>query len=111
MSRRRSIYKLPKLKLKQRTITAVASLIALILAVLSIVSLTTHSETLTFWRDFLSETLGWTKIIAPIIFVLSGLVLSKVKWKFAQTNVLLGLILIILSLSSLIISYLSFVIP
>ena len=101
MSRRRSIYKLPKLRLKHKTITAVSALIALILTVLSVVALSTSSQSLSFWRDLLSNYLGWMKISAPIIFLLSGLVLTKSKWKFAQTNVLLGFILIVLSISSL----------
>ncbi|MBI2597356.1 DNA translocase FtsK [Candidatus Daviesbacteria bacterium] len=102
MSRRRSVYKLPKLKLRQKTITAVGTLIAFILAVVSIVALTTQSETLTFWKDFLMNTLGLMSIVAPIIFLLSGLVLTKAKWRFAQTNVLLGFLLIVIALSSLI---------
>src|SRR3989304_2132304 len=102
MSRRRSIYKLPRFKLKHKTITAVGTLVAFSLAVLSTVALFTSSQTLAFWRDFLSSYLGPAKLAAPIIFLLSGLVLTKARWKFAQTNVLLGFILIVLSLSSLV---------
>ncbi len=102
MSRRRSIYKLPKFKLKHKTITAVGTLIAFVLAVLSGVSLFTHSQALSFWRDFLGEYLGLAKFSAPIVFFLSGLVLTKARWRFAQTNVLLGFILVILSAVSLI---------
>src|SRR3989338_2422417 len=101
MARRGSIYKLPKLKLKQKTITAVASLISFALGILSIVALLTDSEVLSFWREVLDQNLGWIKISAPIIFVLSGLVLTRVRWKFAQMNVLLGFILLILSLAGL----------
>ncbi len=101
MSRRRSVYKLPRLKLKQRTIVAVGSLVALVLAVLSTIALVTTSEALAFWRDFLYSLLGWADFFAPILFLLSALVLSKLKWRFAQTNVLLGLILIVLSVVGL----------
>ena len=38
---------------------------------------------------------------APIVFLLSGLVLTKAKWAFAQTNVLLGFILVVVSFSSM----------
>ena len=102
MARRRSIYKLPKFRLKQKTITAVGTLIAFSLAVLSAVSLLTHSSTLAFWKDFLGDYLGIMKFSAPIIFFLSGLVLTKARWRLAQTNVLLGFILLILSISSLV---------
>lgn len=95
--RRRSIYRAPKLKLKPKTVIAVASLISFIASGISLVSLVTTATLLEFWRSFLFELLGWGKIFAPVLFLLSGLVLQKVKWQFAQTNVLLGLILIILS--------------
>ncbi|MBI2330218.1 DNA translocase FtsK [Candidatus Daviesbacteria bacterium] len=102
MSRRRSIYKLPKFRLKHKTITAIGTLIAFSLAVLSGVSLFTNSQALEFWKNFLEEYLGVMKIASPIIFLLSGLVLTKAKWKLAQTNVLLGFLLLVLSVSSLI---------
>lgn len=99
--RRRSIYRLPRLKLRHRAIVALGSLIAFILALLSLVALTTSSKVLAFWRQFLSQALGWTSLFAPLIFLLSGLVLAKVRWRFAQTNVLLGLILLVGSASSM----------
>lgn len=101
MARRRSVYKLPKFKLKQKTITAIGTLVAFGLAVLSAIALFSHSESLAFWRNFLGDYLGVMKISAPVIFLLSGLVLTKAKWKVAQMNVLLGFILIILSVASL----------
>src|SRR3989344_6914766 len=102
MSRRRSIYKLPKFKLKHKTITAIGTLIAFGLAILSAVSLFTNSQALSFLRDFLGNYLGVMKFSAPVIFALSGLVLTKARWRLAQTNVLLGFLLLILSFSSLV---------
>ena len=97
MSRRRSVYKLPKLKLRQKTITALGSLVAFTLAVISTVAMSTNSQALAFWKDFLVRFFGWASICAPVIFFLSGLVLTRSKWKFAQTNVLLGFTLVVLS--------------
>ena len=97
MSRRRSIYKLPKLRLKQKTITAVGTLVAFGLAILSLVTVATHSQTLNFWRDFLTENLGWAKILSPIVFTLVGLSLTRARFKIAQLNVLLGFILVLIS--------------
>lgn len=102
MARRRSIYKLPKFKLKHKTITAIGTLVAFGLAVLSAAALFTHSESLSFWRDLLTEYLGVMKITAPIIFLLVGLTLTKARWKIAQTNVLLGFLLVVLSVISFI---------
>lgn len=102
MARRKSIYKLPKFKLKQKTITAIGTLVAFSLAILSGASLFTNSQALEFWRSFLGEYLGVMKIVSPIVFLLSGLVLTKAKWRVAQSNVLLGFLLLILSASSLV---------
>ncbi len=102
MARRRSIYKLPRFKLKHKTITAIGTLVAFGLAVLSGAALFTNSEPLSFWRDFLSGYLGFMKITAPLIFLLAGLVLTKARWRIAQTNVLLGFVLVVISIASLI---------
>ncbi len=101
MSRRRSIYRLPRLKLKSRTILAVSTISSLILAGLSAIALGSQVETLSFWRKFLFDLFGWTAFLSPILFLLSGLVIQKVRWRFAQTNVLLGIILMMVSLVGL----------
>lgn len=92
MSRRRSAYRLPKLKLKPKTIIAVGTLISFILSGVSLVSIVSSTTKLSFWRELLYENLGWTFIFSPIIFFVIGLVLQKVKWRIGQLNVLLGLI-------------------
>ncbi|MBI3109695.1 DNA translocase FtsK [Candidatus Daviesbacteria bacterium] len=99
--RRRSIYRLPRLKLKHKAIVAVASLVSIILAVLSTVALTTDTTVLSFWREFLKSLLGWSALFSPFLFLLSALVLSRAKWRFAQMNVLLGVVLLVLSLSGM----------
>src|SRR3989344_4515437 len=99
--RRRSIYSTPKIKLKKKTIIAIGSLVSFILAGLSLVTIVTDALALSFWRDFLKSIFGWTFILSPVAFVLSGLVLQKVKWGFAQANVLLGFILVILATTGL----------
>lgn len=101
MARRRSIYSVPKLRLRQKTITAIASLVSFILAGLSLISLLTDVASLKFWRRFLFEILGWAYLLSPVIFLICGFVLQRVKWAFAQTNVLLGLFLLIISSLSL----------
>lgn len=101
MPRRRSAYSMPKLKLRQKTVITVGSLVSLMLAALSLVSLASDSSKLTFWKMFLESNLGWTMIFAPLVFLVAGLVLQKMKWSFAQTNVLVGLITIVTSLAGL----------
>lgn len=102
MPRRRSAYSIPKLKLRQKTIVMVASVVSFVLGVLSAVSLVTNNySVLSFWKDLLFENLGWSSVISPLVFILVGLVLLRTKWSFAQTNVLLGLVLISLALMGL----------
>lgn len=71
------------------------------MAGLSIVAFVTASRYLAFWKEFLFSSVGWTAIFSPIVFLLIGLVLHKVKWAFAQVNVLLGLITMMVSLMAI----------
>ncbi|MBI2022163.1 DUF87 domain-containing protein [Candidatus Daviesbacteria bacterium] len=101
MPRRRSIYSLPRLKLRDKTVIAVGSIIAFILAGLSAVSLVLSSKYLLFWRVFLKVNLGWLAVFSPIIFLITGLILQRVKWAGAQMNVLVGLITAVVALMGL----------
>lgn len=101
MPRKRSIYSLPRLKLRQKTVVTVGSLVALMLAAFSLVALLSESTKLNFWREFLTANLGLVSFLAPPLFFISGLVLQKLKWSFAQTNVLVGLLAVTVSLAGL----------
>lgn len=101
MPRRKSIYSMPKFKIRQKTVIAVGSLVAVLLGILSGASLITQSERLGFWREFLASNLGWTAIFAPVIFFLSAVVLQKLKHKYAQPNVLVGLVTAVVALDGL----------
>ncbi len=92
MPRRRSIYSLPRLKLRSKTIVTVATIISFIFAGLSLVSLFSDSSALSFWRNFLYQYLGLMAFSTPIGFILTGLVLHKFRWSIAQPNVLIGYI-------------------
>lgn len=99
--RKKSAYSLPKLKLKQKTVISVGTIVSFILAGLSLVSLVSSSTYLLFWKEFLLSTFGWTAVVTPLVFGLTGLVLQKVKWRFAQLNVLLGLFTMMIALMGL----------
>ncbi|MDO8429309.1 MAG: DNA translocase FtsK 4TM domain-containing protein [Candidatus Daviesbacteria bacterium] len=101
MPRRRNLYSLPKLRLRQKTIITVGSLISIILAGLSTVALFSDSSNLMFWKEFLIDSLGWSAIFAPLIFASVGFVLLKLKWAGAQPNVLVGLLTIMVSLAGI----------
>lgn len=99
--RRRSVYRMPKMKLKPKTVVTVGTIISFVLAGLSAVSLVYSSEKLSFWRDLLTSNLGWVAVFTPILFLLVGLVLQKTKMKFAQMNILVGLLTMLVSLMAL----------
>ncbi len=101
MPRRKSIYSLPKLKLKQRTIITVGTFVAFILAAVSGAALFTNTKYLTFWREYLINNAGLSAYLVPFIFALSGLTLQRVKWAFAQLNVLVGLLTMVIALMGL----------
>jgi DNA segregation ATPase FtsK/SpoIIIE, S-DNA-T family len=101
MSRKKSLYSLPKLKLKHKTIISVATFVSFILAGITAAAFLTNTQYLSFWRQYLIENIGFTAFLAPVLFVLIGLVLQKVKWAFAQMNVLLGLIVMMVALMGL----------
>jgi S-DNA-T family DNA segregation ATPase FtsK/SpoIIIE len=101
MARRKSMYSLPKLKLRPKTVITVGTIISFVLAGLSLVSLFSDSEVLGVWKNFLMGNLGWSAIFTPAIFFVSGLVLQKLKWAIAQLNVLLGLLIVTLSSSAI----------
>lgn len=92
MPRRKSIYSLPKLKLKQKTVFAIASLISFAFMALSIGAIISSSEKIAFWRELLFGNLGWMFIFMPLVFLSMGLVLLKLKWSIAQPNLLVGMI-------------------
>lgn len=99
--RKSSLYSLPKLKLKQKTIITVATFVSFILAGISTAAFLTNTQYLSFWRTYLIENIGFTSFLTPVLFVLVGLVLQKVKWAFAQMNVLLGLIVMMIAMMGL----------
>ncbi len=99
--RRRSAYKMPRLKLKPKTIVTVGTLVSFILALLSAVSIVTSAHKIEFWRSMLQDNFGWAAVFSPIFFILVGLVIQKSKLKFAQMGTLLGFITSVVALMGL----------
>lgn len=101
MARRKSIYSLPKLKLKPKTALAISTFGSFFLALVTLASFAAPTSFLSFWRDYLFSNLGTMAILTPVVLALSGLVLHKVKWKIGQMNVLVGLITIMIAMMGL----------
>lgn len=101
MPKRKSVYSMPKFKVKQKTVITVGTIVSFILAGLSLVSVVYPSTYLNFWRTFLFENLGWLAVFSPVVFAITGLVLQRLKWTVAQMNVLVGLITMMIALMGL----------
>ncbi len=101
MARRKSAYKLPKFSLKPKAVISVGVLVSCILALLSLASLFTTDYRLGIIRNSLYQTIGWTFVFSPLLFILIAIVLMGKKWRIAQLNVLVGFITVMIAVMAL----------
>jgi S-DNA-T family DNA segregation ATPase FtsK/SpoIIIE len=96
--RRRAPY---KIKLKKETLYSVATLCLFALGLLTIVSFSRQQIILTKLNLLLFAYFGWGAFFLPFLIILSGLMLTKLKWKICQPNVFVGSFLLFVSFLSL----------
>jgi S-DNA-T family DNA segregation ATPase FtsK/SpoIIIE len=85
------------LSLKPDTITSIGSVVFFALAGVILLSFSGQGEILKNLRDSLMEMFGITILILPFVFISAGLVMTKLNWKIAKPNVLLGAVLLFIS--------------
>lgn len=90
-----------KLKLKKSTLFSIGSVIFLVLAGLIILSFSRQGSLLVQLNFFLIRSFGWTTIFLPFIFLVCGLMLTKLKTPVNEPYVLVGSLLLFLSFSGL----------
>ena len=96
--RRYSRYRSPfKLKLRKQTIAGISSVLFLVSSTLLLVSFFIESAVLSLFRQFFSTVFGWATFVFAIIGLLLSLTILKVKWRFAQFNVVFGATLFLLA--------------
>ena len=90
-----------KIKLKKETLYSIATLSLFGLGLITIVSFTRQGVILTKLNLLLFAYFGWGAFFLPFIIFLSGLMLTRLKWKICQPNVFIGSVLLLTSFISL----------
>jgi S-DNA-T family DNA segregation ATPase FtsK/SpoIIIE len=97
-TRRRSPF---KFKLKKKSVQAILSVVCLSVSVLFFLSYFLEGEVTTSIREALFTSFGFGALLFPLVLLLLGLMLSRIKVKFLQANLLVGLALILISFITL----------
>ena len=87
-----------KLKLKKATIYSIVQIAFFSLAGLIIISFARQGLVLVKLNDTLVGYFSWTTIFLPFIFIVFGLILTKIKTPLNQPNVVVGILLFFVSL-------------
>jgi len=90
-----------KLKLKKATLYTLSSVGLIAIGGLIILSFSRQGFLLTKLYYILSHYLGWGIIFLPFLFIIAGLMLSRLKWRITRPNVFAGGILLLLAFISL----------
>jgi S-DNA-T family DNA segregation ATPase FtsK/SpoIIIE len=85
------------LSLKPDTVTSIGSVVFFALAGVILLSFSGQGEVLLNLRNSLMEMFGITILILPFMFISAGLIMTKLNWKIAKPNVLLGAVLLFIS--------------
>ncbi len=96
--RRRKPY---KIKLKKETLYSVATLCLFGFGVITMVSFSHQGIILSKLNLLLFAYFGWGAFFLPFLIFLSGLMLTRLKWKICRPNVLVGAVLLLSSFASL----------
>lgn len=98
VSRRRSPF---KFKLKRKTAQGIFALILLSVAALFILAYFTQNELSYQIKQTLFINFGFGAVMLPILLLIAGLMLTRLRIKFLQANLLIGLGLLLISLIAL----------
>lgn len=96
--RKKGLRKQPfKLKLKKETLYSISSTVLLSLAGLIIFSFAQQGSLLISLNRLLLTLFGWEAVFLPFLFISSGLMLTRLRWRLARPNVFIGGLLIFFS--------------
>src|SRR3989338_1998504 len=102
MARRRKLF---KFKFKRDSLVSISAVFCLLLGVLTFISFFTQafqvSTCTSFFQDFLSKLFGWGSFFVPFVLFALGLILLGRTFRFVRANNFLGLVLLLVSFSSL----------
>lgn len=98
---RRFVRRSFKLRLKKATIFSIGSILLLVLGGLIIFSFSRQGTLLISLNSFLIDSFGWTTLFLPFIFIVGGLMLTKLRTPINEPYVLVGSGLLFLSFAGL----------
>ncbi|MEA3355437.1 MAG: DNA translocase FtsK [Patescibacteria group bacterium] len=90
-----------KLKLPKETIYTLSSTGLILIGALIMVSLSRQSPFLETIYTFFNSLFGWGIFLLPFIFLASGLMLTRLKWRITKPNVFIGSLCLLISTISL----------
>src|SRR3989338_7801964 len=89
------------MNIKKDTVLSLSSLLMFLSGILIMVSFTRQTVVFLRLNTELVRYLGWTAFASPFIFFSAGLMLTRLKWRFASPNLFLGRLLLTASLAAL----------
>ncbi|MFH1280293.1 MAG: DNA translocase FtsK [Candidatus Beckwithbacteria bacterium] len=90
-----------KLKLPKETIYTLSSTGLILIGGLIMVSLSRQSPFLEMIFGYFNSLFGWGILLLPFIFLSSGLMLTRLKWRITKPNVFVGSLVLLISTISL----------
>ncbi len=93
MGRRRK-KKLPKLKIRTETLHSVVAIGLIAMGVLVIISFSGQGRLLMAIHTWLRDYLGLSVLFLPFVFIASGMIMFRTKWRWSKPSILLGTLLI-----------------
>ncbi len=79
-----------KLKLKKATFYTLSSVFLIAVGVVIILSFSRQGPLLSQLFALLSHLLGWGTLFLPFLFIVAGLMLSRLRWQITRPNVFVG---------------------
>ena len=86
-----------RLKLKKETVYSISSTVLLAISGLIIFSFAQQGTLLISFNLFLLKVFGWGSFFLPFLFISSGLMLTRLRWRLAKPNVFIGALLFFFS--------------
>lgn len=90
-----------KLKLPKESIYTLSSTGLILMGGLIMVSLSRQSPFLELIYHYFAGAFGWGILLLPFIFLSSGLMLTRLKWKITKPNVFVGSLVLLITATSL----------
>lgn len=89
------------MKLSTDTLYSVAALLMFLTGGVLILSFSRQTAPLTLVYNQLVKYTGWTALMIPFVFFSAGLMMTRLRWRVARPNVLVGGLLVLVALSGL----------